>query len=173
MPSPVGGRLVLVFVLAFGLSAVRLRGATVPTFDRYQAIIDRAPFGAVAGGRGGEGAVPGFAERYVFVGVVPDVVSQKQQAIVLDKQSNQIQLLTPGETLEDVKVVEIEADGEDSRLILQKGFETATLRYVPRGAAPTAAVPPGVVVAPAGKPAAQAGRPAVPPPPRRIPFRRE
>ncbi len=145
-------------------------------FDRYQVIVDRAPFGVPSAAGGPSAPAPGWAESYVFVGVVPDPASTNVLAIIQDKE--RAYLKGVGDVMGDVKVKEIQAAGRGSKLVLQRGVETTQLFFKDQSAGvPALPQPAGISpTTPAGpilQPVAQGGpMPANVPPRRRIPFRR-
>lgn len=163
-----------VLLLMAGLAVARAHGIETVGFDRYQVIVERSPFGTPAGGGGPAAPAPGWADAFTFVGVVPDPGTTNVLAIIQDKE--RAYLRAAGEMIGDVKVKEIVVAGRASQLVLQRGLETAPLRFKdPAGGG----VPP--------LPAMAAGTPGVPtvqapvvanqpsgtvPPRRRIPFRR-
>jgi hypothetical protein len=130
-------------------------------FARYQIIIDRSPFGAIASGPGPAAA---FAARFNFVGLVSsNGVQSRLQAIIQDKEGNRSYFKSEGEAIEDIKVVKIEE--KPAKVVLQKGLESATLTFQEQSkvALPPPQAAPQQPQAPPG--------PGVPGP-RRIPFRR-
>ncbi len=136
--------------------------------DRYQIILDRAPFGPVSATEG-PGAAPNFAAQLQLVALV-ESNSVLPQAVILDKQANRTYFRAEGELIDDVKVVSIDLTAR--KVAIQKGLEKATLTFEQRS---NTALPGGVgaqVPQPPGAP----GQPtaAAPPAPgaRRIPFRR-
>lgn len=149
---------------------------------RYQAIIDRAPFGAVSAA-GDKVPIPNFAERYTFAGLAPSAITNQVLAVLHDSSRNRSELVAVGDTIDDIKVVRIDAQGENSSVTIQKGIETAKLPLKTRET-PIAGVGSGPVpvqpmqLAPGTPPTfvpgspAGAGRPALPPRRGRIPFRR-
>jgi hypothetical protein len=148
------------------VSASIARAAESYKYDRYQVILERAPFGPVSATEG-PGAAPNFATQLQLVALV-ESNSVLPQAGILDKQANRTYYRAEGESIDDVKVVSIDLTAR--KVVTQKGLEKATLTFeqrpntpLPGGAAP-AAVPRPVVP---GQP-----RPIAPPGVRRIPFRR-
>ncbi len=150
------------------MAATAWAGTAEPlSFSRYQVILDRSPFGGLPNGAGGAAPQPNFADSYTFVGVVEE--QGHKLAIIQPKSTPRAEFKAEGETLGDVTVAKIEMAGENSKLILQRGLEKATLSYLPRGGASAASA------APPSMPAfMQRPTPAVPVPlaRRRIPFRR-
>lgn len=137
-----------------------------PVFDRYQAIIERSPFGRVDAA-GISAVASNFTARYAFVGVIGSPETGMLAALV-DKQTNQSYFKAPGESMGDITVVRIENSIPKRRLVLRRGLETGALTFG-EGAPTTVAV-----AAPATATLA-----AAPPPPstptaptqrRRIPF---
>jgi hypothetical protein len=137
-----------------------------PTRDlpaRYQIIIDRSPFGALATGPAN---APSFAARFTFVGLVnSNGIESRLQAIIHDKDANRSYFKSEGETIDDIKVVKVE--DKPAKVVLQKGLESATLTYQEKGN----------VALPQQPMAPQQPQPSAPTPggvpgPRRIPFRR-
>jgi hypothetical protein len=143
------------------------RGTEPSAFTRYQAIIDRAPFGTV--GAIGAVAPPGFAARFAFVGVVTTVDTNRALAMIQDRQSNRTHFKAEGEDVDGIKVLRIER--KPAKLVMQQGLEQATLTYEQR---PSAPAPPngGVAWQPGGVPMPNAPSASLPASPRRIPFRR-
>ena len=159
-------RFLLLSALAVAGHANARAAEVLKDFSRYQPIIDRAPFGAVAGAQQ-EAPQASFATRYGFVGLASDR-DGKIVAAVEDKEMNprRTYFVTQGDTFNSVKVVQINWDParrDPSRLMLQAGLETATLVFEPRAGgapgAPPTAMPPG-------------GQPPTPPGARRVPFLR-
>jgi hypothetical protein len=146
-------------------------GAVNETHDlgRYQAIIDRAPFCAVAASTAAA-AQPNFANRYIFVGVVSTTEDNRPLAIIQDKErNNRIYFKAEGETIDSVKVMRIEQS--PAKLVLQQGLEVATLSYQGSAGGPSPTPTAGMAHPTPGTLAP--GMPAQPPgAPRRIPFRR-
>jgi hypothetical protein len=160
------------------------RADVEPTrFEHYQVIIDRSPFGAISGG--GEAApAPNWAERYTFAGLVPSAVSNQLLIVIHDSARNRATLVAEGDTLDEIKIVKLEAKGEAPKVTIQKGLEVAALQMKTRDT-PIAGVPSGpppvqparVATAAPGQvvPAAPPGsdqKTVVMPARRRIPFRR-
>ena len=160
--------------LALAAAVGSVAGLAVPKSVRaddlndYKIIIERSPFGAMAGGGANNTPQPSFADRFTFLGLVPSLVSTQMLAVIQDHETNRAELYAEGDTIGDVKVTHIEAT-PDPKLTLQRGLEVATLGFPQHANAPAApgmaAPPPGMPGAP---PAALGGRFF----PRRIPFRR-
>jgi hypothetical protein len=132
-------------------------------FKRYKIIIDRSPFGPIAGSPAATAAQPSFATRYALVGMVDSNLSEGPvQAIIEDKGGHRTYFKAEGEMIDDVKVMRIDAD-PPQKILLQRGLETGTLTYPERGGA--GAPPPAVTPQPGPGPMAA-------PVPRRIPFQR-
>jgi hypothetical protein len=94
----------------------------------YQVILDRLPFGLVAAGKGGHGAL-GFG-RYAFIGLVsPDGTSSNRVAVIHDRQTNYYYFKAEGEQIDDVKVMRLENAGTGRKLLLQRGADIMTLTY--------------------------------------------
>jgi hypothetical protein len=131
-------------------------------FSRYQSIIDRSPFGAAASASSAV-AQPSFAARYGFVGLVSEA-DARLVAIIEDREVNprRSYFMAEGDTFNGIKVAHIERD--PSRLVLQQGFETATLAYEPRAGGGSSAPPPA--------PPSSIRPPSTPPGARRTPFLR-
>ena len=160
----------IVCVLAGSLvgSAVHATDA-LHDFSRYQVIVDRAPFGAMA--VGADVPQPSFSAHYTFVGT--EKVDEKPlTAIIFDKDGSQTFFKAEGETMGETSVVKIEkTDKGQVKLVLKQGLEVATLMLETKtgvgapppapGAQPQPAIP-GVSPMPA----------PVQPGVRRIPFRR-
>ncbi len=161
----------IIAVALAGISTVRA-DEKLRDLSRYQSIIDRSPFGAVAGAAQ-EVTQASFAARYGFVGLASDK-DGKIVAAVEDKEINprRTYFLTEGDTFNSIKVVQINWDPsrrDPSRLMLQSGLETATLVYEPRAGGggspgPSPGAPPNVVP--------PIGGPVPPPGARRTPFLR-
>ncbi len=163
--------LIVIAVLAFA----RAHAIESVGFERYQVIVERSPFGTPAASGGPAAPAPGWAEAFTFVGVVPDPSSTNVLAIIQDKERSYLRGV--GETIGEAKVKEIVAAGRASQLVLQRGLETAPLRFkdpaaggVPTLPAMVAGTPEVPKVQPAQTPTAGGG--VVMPPRRRIPFRR-
>lgn len=154
-------------LVSLWLATVATHGAAPAEFTRYQAIIDRSPFGAV--GAMGVVAPPGFATRFAFVGVVTALDTNRTLAMIQDKQSNRTYFRAEGESVEGIKVVRIER--RPAKLVMQQGLEQATLAYEQRPAA-AATSNPAVAGQPSGAPLPIGPGTPLPAAPRRIPFRR-
>jgi len=98
------------------------------SFDRYQVIIDRAPFGRSNGGGVVSAVASNFMARYAFVGFVGSPENGMLAALV-DKQTNQSYFKAPGETMDDVTIVCIENTQPKRRLVLRRGLEVGTLTF--------------------------------------------
>jgi hypothetical protein len=162
-----GALLLLAVLLADG------RGwAATMEFSHYQIIIDRMPFGGMQGGAAG--AVPGFAARFVFVGLVSaDFTGSRLQAVLLDKSgTNRAYFKGEGEMIDDVKVAHIEAALPNRNVLLQRGLETATLTYEPRGSSGPGTAAVGPAPGPNPMPVPTTTNVPLPTGSRRIPFRR-
>jgi hypothetical protein len=85
-------------------------------------------------------------------------------AIIEDREVNprRSYFMAEGDTFNGIKVAHIERD--PSRLVLQQGFETATLAYEPRAGGGSSAPPPA--------PPSSIRPPSTPPGARRTPFLR-
>jgi hypothetical protein len=129
-------------------------------FSRYQVILERSPFGPLAG-TGVEPPPPGFATRFAFVGLASENPDAPLQAVVFDKEKNRTHFVAEADAFEGVTVVRIEKS--PPKLTLKHGLELATLNLEDRPA--VGAPPPGFAP---GQPAPPATTPGV----RRIPFRR-
>jgi hypothetical protein len=138
-------------------------------FSRYQIIVDRLPFGAMAG-TGAEVAQPPFSARFTFVGTAQLDEKQPLLAIIQDKEGNRTHFKAEGETIGDITVVKIEkADKAQVKLVLKQGLEVATLLMETK--ASVGATPPAAGAQPQPFVPGQPPGP-VPPGVRRIPFRR-
>jgi hypothetical protein len=137
-------------------------------FARYQVILEKAPFGTMAGAAA-EAPQPSFSTRYSWIGTFKEG-DQPLMAMVLDKEGNHVHFVAEGDKIGPVTVVKIEkAEGTPGKLQLKQDLEVATLTMESKpGSAATP--PPG---APQGIPI---GQPPVPgaaqPGARRIPFAR-
>ena len=163
--------------------AVRVLADVEPEgLARYQAIVDRAPFGAVSAA-GDKVPIPNFAERYTFAGLAPSALTNQVLAVLHDSSHNRSELVAVGDMIDDIKVVRIDAQGENSSVTIQQGLETAKLPLKARDtpiagvgngpgpiqpAQPIPGMPPSF--GPGSPPVA--GRPVLPPRRGRIPFRR-
>lgn len=158
-------RLALMFLMAIAVRA--------DEFARYQAIIDRSPFGTVSAAGIAE-APPGFSQQYQFVGLVTSNYGEGPlQAIIFDRNANRTYFRAEGEMLDaSVKLERIER--EPAKIILKSGLETAPLSYLPRSAAATPVTPQAAGQPPQPVPGSIPimGQPGQQPPIRRIPFRR-
>ena len=154
-------------VLLLGLSVSAVVVATETTdFNRYQAIIDRTPFGAVQGTN--NETAPNWLARWQYVGnTVSNSGSGPVQAILFDKEANRSYFRAEGESVDaNISVVKIDINQKPPKLVLKNGLETATLTFPERIA--VAGMPSPTTANPApGTPGA-----AAPPTIRRIPFRR-
>lgn len=162
-------RIVWLVAGVFLLQGASDLGAETPGFDQYQVIIDRAPFGGLAGAPG-TSPQPSFADNYVFVGIVSE--NGRVLAVIQPRGNPRAEFKAEGESIGDVTIAKIEPNGDKSKLVLQRGVEKATLSFPPRtgeGAPPLimqAAMQP---VPPAPAPAPSVVNVA---PRRRIPFRK-
>jgi len=137
-------------------------------FARYQVILDRAPFGAMAGAAA-NAPQPSFSTRFTWIGTFKEG-DQPLTAMVLDKEKNRVHFVAEGDKIDNVTVVKIEkVEGTPGKLQLKQDLEVATLTMESKPGS-AAAPPPG---APQGIPI---GQPPVPgaaqPGARRIPFAR-
>ena len=145
---------------------------------RYQAIIDRSPFGQVQGAGAGDVA-PNWLATWVFTGLIQSNSGNgKVQAIISTKDNSHSYFRAEGESLDGtITVVKIDQSLKQPKLVLKNGLETGTLTF-PERATVASATPPGAPPAPPGinippppgtaAPAAAGGPTAI----RRIPFRR-
>ena len=109
------------------IAAVVVGGLDSASFSRYQAIIDRSPFGATAGVEQGS-LSPKSLARFQFVGLVTDIMGSGQlQAVILDTDTSRTFFKAQGEEFDGVKVVRIEQS--PPKLVLQAGLETGTLMF--------------------------------------------
>jgi hypothetical protein len=142
-------------------------------FARYQVILDRAPFGAMAG-TAVDAQQPSFSTRFTFIGTAKEG-DKPLMAIVMDKEGNRVRFVAAGDKIGPVTVVKIEkVDKAPAKLVLKQDLEVATLLMDSKGAGGGPSLPPG-----AGVPVpqmVQPGQPPIPgapqPGPRRIPFAR-
>lgn len=156
-----GGIMMLSLVLA-------LESTGLP--PRYQAIVERSPFGQVAGAGGP--AAPNWLASWQYVGnAVSNSGNGTVQAIISNKDNNHWYFRSEGEVLEGgITIVKIDLTQNPPKLVLKNGLETGTLTFPERSAV--------AAVAPAPTPQNPAGVPGLPQPPggsptiRRIPFRR-
>jgi hypothetical protein len=137
-------------------------------FARYQVILERAPFGAMAG-TDANAPQPSFSTRFTWIGTAKED-DKPLMAIILDKEGNHVHFVAEGDKIGLVTVVKIEKPAKaPAKLLLRQDLEVATLTMeskVGSGAAPPAGAPQG---APPGQPSV----PGVPQPGvRRIPFAR-
>ncbi len=137
-----------------------------PAFDRYQAIIERSPFGR-ADAAGSSAVTSNFMARYAFVGVIGSAETGMLAALV-DKQTNQSCFKAPGESMGDITIVRIENILPKRRLVLRRGLEVGTLIFG-EGAPSSAGMVLQAISTPASKPP-EPSTPSVPVPRRRIPF---
>ena len=159
----------LLCALAVSLGGAATHGAEVSRdFTRYQIILDRSPFGPIAGTV--DVPQPGFSTRFTFIGIVKLDDTQPFLAVIIDKEGNRTYFKAEGETVGTATVVKIEKpDRAPAKLVLKQGLEVATLTMDTKasvGAAPPASQP---------QPS-MPGQPQIPVPlqpgVRRIPFRR-
>ena len=140
-----------------------------PDFSRYQALIDRSPFGQVQGA--GAELAPNWIANYVFSGLTQSNAGEGAvQAIITTKDNSHWYFRSEGETIDvSIAVMKIDLNPKQPKLVLKNGLETGTLTFPERSTVsqPVApGVPPGIAPPQAGVPS------AVPPTVRRIPFRR-
>ena len=148
------------------MASLRLYAEETHENSRYQIIIERNPFGAIAGANSAA-TQPNFATRFVLVGLVDsNSPEQRLQAIITDKEKNSTFFKSEGESIEDIKVLHIEP--KPAKAVIQKGLETATLTYAerPNASGSMPATVPQVSPSPPGF------APPVPSRVGRIPFRR-
>ena len=141
-------------------------------FERYKIILDRAPFGAMAG-TAADVQQPSFSTRFTFIGTAKEG-DKPLMAILMDKEGNRVRFVAAGDKIGPVTVVKIEqVDKAPAKLVLKQDLETATLLMDSKGAGGGPALPPA-----AGVPVPQLMQPGQPPVPgaqpgaRRIPFAR-
>jgi hypothetical protein len=118
------------FLLMLVVACASIAGAQTNEnpMANYQVILDRLPFGLVAAGKGGHGAL-GFG-RYAFIGLVsPDGASSNRVAVIHDRQTNYYYFKAEGEQIDDVKVMRLENAGTGRKLLLQRGADIMTLTY--------------------------------------------
>ncbi|MGA2138569.1 MAG: hypothetical protein ABSH14_06880 [Verrucomicrobiia bacterium] len=159
-------------VCAFGMSLCgTFARATDGTrdFARYQVILDRAPFGAMAG-TAVEAQQPSFSTRFTFIGTAKEG-DKPLIAIVMDKEGNRVHFVAAGDKIGPVTVVKIEkVDKAPAKLVLKQDLEVATLLMDSKaagvGAPPAVEVPPPQLVQPGQPPIPGVAQPGV----RRIPF---
>ena len=181
-------------MLLFALVAAGAAGPARADADkegegRYQVVIDRAPFGTVTGVAE---KVPGFAERLMFVGLVPSATTNQPLAVLYDSSRNRSVLVAVGDSVgapgdpanrpgDDIRVVKVDVQGENSSVTIQHGIDTARLtlktRETPLPSAGAGPVPPmpmpagaGAMTVP-GQAPTPGGTGVLLPTRRRIPFR--
>jgi hypothetical protein len=162
-------------VCALGISlGSTYAGATDGTrdFARYQIILDRAPFGAMAGAAV-DAPQPSFSARFTFIGTAKEG-DKPLMAIVMDKEGPRVRFVSAGDKIGPVTVVKVEqVDKAPAKLVLKQDLEVATLLMDSKGGG-SPSLPPA-----AGVPFPQMVQPGQPPIPmvpqpgaRRIPFAR-
>jgi hypothetical protein len=158
-------------VLAGSLAGSTVRATdALHDFSRYQIIVTRLPFGAMAG-TGVDVPQPSFSAHYTFVGIVKEEDTKPLLAIIFDKEGNQTYFKAEGDTIGNATVVKIEnADKAQVKLVLKQGLEVATLFLETKTSigAPSAPNAQPQPVIPGISPAPAPVQPGV----RRIPFRR-
>ena len=109
--------------------------ADVPevTFDRYQIIIDRAPFGALAppvnaaAANAGGPPPPGFADSLRMAMIVTDDDTGEKRIGFVDKRNNHGYTMTVGDEPQDgITVVSVDFEKEEA--VLQQGAEMALMK---------------------------------------------
>ena len=140
-------------------------------FARYQVILDRAPFGAMAG-TAVDAQQPSFSTRFTFIGTAKEG-DKPLMAIVMDKEGKNVHFVAAGDKIGPVTVVKIEkVDKAPAKLVLKQDLEVATLLMDSKAAGSGA---PPAMEAPSPQPM-QPGQPPIPGAPqpgaRRIPFAR-
>jgi hypothetical protein len=140
-------------------------------FERYKIILDRAPFGAMAG-TAVDVQQPSFSTRFTFIGTAKEG-DKPLMAIVMDKEGNRVRFVAAGDKIGPVTVVKVEkVDKAPAKLVLKQDLETATLlmdsKAAGAGAPPGAEFPSPQLVQPGQPPIPGAPQPGA----RRIPFAR-
>ena len=140
-------------------------------FARYQVILDRAPFGAMAGAAV-DVQQPSFSTRFTFIGTAKEG-DKPLMAIVMDKEGNRVRFVAAGDKIGAVTVVKIEkVDKAPAKLVLKQDLEVATLlmdsKAAGSGASPAMEVSPPQPMQPGQPPMPGAAQPGA----RRIPFAR-
>ena len=103
------------------------------TFDRYQIIIDRAPFGALAppvnlaAANAGGPPPPGFADSLRMAMIVEDDDTGEKRIGFVDKRNNRPYTMTVGDApIDGITVVSVDFEKEEA--VLQQGAEMALMK---------------------------------------------
>ena len=103
------------------------------TFDRYQIIIDRAPFGALAPpvsatpANNGGPPPPGFADSLRMAMIVEDDDTGEKRIGFVDKRNNRPYTMTVGDPpIDGITVVSVDFEKEEA--VLQQGAEMALMK---------------------------------------------
>jgi len=117
-----------------------LGGAAVTTtdFSRYQAVIDRKPFGEIAPivvpGAADLAVVESFIKDYEMKAIIDD--GDKIQVCVLDKKTNKHIYLGIGQEISGMQLVSVNYDKEEA--VLKMGVGTTVIKLHPdKDAAPS------------------------------------
>lgn len=119
--------------LILGLAAAGAAWADLPaevTFDRYQGIIDRKPFGTPPPQEQVVSAVPqaeSFAKR-LRLSTIIEVNDGSMKIGFLDSGTGKSYMLAPGESMDGIEVVS--GSWEDEEAILKQGEEMALVKLV-------------------------------------------
>jgi hypothetical protein len=132
----------LVFAIAWWVAALAAHAVTTTDFSRYQAILDRKPFGEVAPiavpGAADLAAVESFVKDYEMKAIIDD--GDKMQVCVLDKKTNKHIYLEVGREIGGMQLVSVNYDKEEA--VLKIGAETTIIKLRPdkdKGAVPVMA----------------------------------
>ncbi|HVM59708.1 MAG TPA: hypothetical protein VMV72_02485 [Verrucomicrobiae bacterium] len=169
MNSPTRRYLVILWAIAAAHGGAAVRAAD-PThdFNRYQVILDKAPFGQV-GASADNVPQPSFSTRFTFVGIASEGEDKPLLAIIEEKDTKHVDFKSEGENIGPVKIVKVErSETGPDKLVMKQDLEVATLTMEAKpGTGPAGAPAPGQPPLP-GQPPAATSQPGL----RRIPFRR-
>ncbi len=115
-----------------GCSVAALADVTPVTFDRYQIIIDRAPFGALPPPASAQAAPsgpppPGFADSLRLAMIVEDDDTGEKRIGFVDKRNNRSYTMTVGDPPQD-NITVVSVDFAKDEAVLQQGTEMALLK---------------------------------------------
>ena len=137
---------VVIAIAGWGAALV-VPAVTTTDFSRYQAVIDRKPFGEIAPivvpGAADLAVVESFVKDYEMKAIIDD--GDKIQVCVLNKKTKKHIYLDIGQEISGMQLVSVNYDKEEA--VLKMGIETTVVKLHPdknKGAAPALAGVPGV-----------------------------
>lgn len=112
-------------------AALAAHAVTTTDFSRYQAVLDRKPFGEVApivvAGTTELAVAESFAKDYEMKAIIDD--GDKLQVCVLDKKTNKYLYLDIGQEIGGMRLVSVNYDKEEA--VLGMGAETTVIKLHP------------------------------------------